>query len=376
MDIRKCIKSSSQGGLSRKEINEYAEKIGINFNNFRKKDDLCDEIIRIEKIKELEVIKEIKNNELIIKTLNKLSSFYKKSGDKFRSIAFSKAENLISKLNFNIEFIEQIKNIPNIGEGILKRIDEILKTGKLKELEQFGEDFDFTTILGFGPTHQRNLIDIGVKNIEDLKDAISKKKFIPTILQNAGIKYLEDFKIKIPRSEIFDIGGLIIKEAKKINPFIIIEIVGSYRRKKENSRDIDILISHKENVNILEELINNLMNIELIKEKLSLGKIKFMGIYFSNYMNKDLKPIARKIDIRFIPYESYHSALLHSTGPVDFNIKIRNIAITKNLSLSEFGLLDKKSNIKYFIESEKNIFDILELTYLSPKDRENVIILK
>ena len=76
----------------------------------------------------------------------------------------------------------------------------------------------------------------------------------------------------------------------------------------------------------------------------------------------------RRIDIRYIPYHSYHYALLYFTGSSDLNKKMRELAKSKELKLSEYGLFDK-NNKKFKVKSERDIFKKLGLEYLPPRLR-------
>jgi hypothetical protein len=89
---------------------------------------------------------------------------------------------------------------------------------------------------------------------------------------------------------------------------------------------------------------------------------KYMG--FSKYLDNP----PRRMDIRFIPYESWWSALLYFTGSAELNKKMRQIAKTKNLKLSEYGLF-KENGKALKITSERDVFDILEIEYLHPRLR-------
>ena len=76
----------------------------------------------------------------------------------------------------------------------------------------------------------------------------------------------------------------------------------------------------------------------------------------------------RRIDIRFVPYESYFSALLYFTGSAELNKKMRQIAKIKKLKLSEYGLF-KENGDKIIINDERDVFNILEIEYLVPRLR-------
>jgi DNA polymerase/3'-5' exonuclease PolX len=90
-------------------------------------------------------------------------------------------------------------------------------------------------------------------------------------------------------------------------------------------------------------------------------KTKFMG--FSRYLDN----YPRRIDIRFISYDSYPAALLYFTGSGDFNKKMRQIAKNKGYKLSEYGLF--KDDIMIKVETERDIFHKLDMEYLPPRLR-------
>ena len=94
---------------------------------------------------------------------------------------------------------------------------------------------------------------------------------------------------------------------------------------------------------------------------------KYMG--FLKYKNN----LVRRIDIRFVPYKYYYSALLYFTGSREFNRNIRKIAKSKGYKLSEYGLTRIIGKSQYEstipIKSEKDIFNILNIPYLEPEYR-------
>lgn len=282
-------------------------------------------------------------------------------------------------------------DIDGIGKGTVDRIKEILDTNKLEELKDFKITHrkldiknkiinELSQVINMGPIKAKELYDMGVKSIDDLKNKIDLGKIKVNDKIKLGLKYHGIIKTNIPRSEINDIFELLKKIINIMNiPYIdscqyIIEICGSYRREKLFSNDIDVLITKKgqlNNENHLKLFINKLK--ENIKENNNkplliddmtdkIIKTKYMG--FLKYMNFPV----RRIDIRFIPYESYYYALLYFTGSKELNKKMRQIAKNKGYTLSEYNLLDKDGN-KYKVKSEKDIFKKLDLEYIPPKLR-------
>ncbi len=154
------------------------------------------------------------------------------------------------------------------------------------------------------------------------------------------------------------------------------ELCGSYRREKPFSNDIDVLISKKDTTsnnkqNHLERFVNKLKNPmsrskdkPLLIDSMTDKKIKTKYMGFAKLLDNP----PRRIDIRFISYDSYPSALLYFTGSGDLNKKMRNIAKEKGYKLSEYGLFDKDGK-PFKVTSERDIFHKLGMEYLPPSLR-------
>ena len=151
---------------------------------------------------------------------------------------------------------------------------------------------------------------------------------------------------------------------------------GSYRRKKETLKDIDLIIiypkkyaSHKDY--ILESMILNDSKSAQIKSMLPNPKMQ--GTMHSQYkvVLYNHPKIDFRLDLFLIPEESLPFALFHYTGSKQFNIRTRAYVKKIGLLLNQYGLYDigsgKKINTK--IKTERDLFRYLDITYKSPKQR-------
>jgi DNA polymerase beta len=306
-------------------------------------------------------------NKKILELLKLLSIQKKNEGERFKHLAILKAIGILKKYPKeikNLNDIDDIKGLPGIGDGMIKRLTEIIKTGKLKELENTPELFlikELTTVSGIGEKNAIKLIsEYKIKNLQDLKTKVKNGKVELTIAQNIGLKYYNDLNQRIPRKEIIKAKGIISKEIKKIDPNIEMEIVGSYRRKKKDSGDIDVLFSH--NTNYLTQIIESLNKTGYLLDQISKGSKKYSGIF-------KIDEFGRRIDILFVKPENYPAALLYFTGSGEHNQKMRSIAKSKGYKLNEYNLLDEEGN-KIKVKSEEDIFKKLEMEYLEPNKRE------
>ena len=80
-------------------------------------------------------------------------------------------------------------------------------------------------------------------------------------------------------------------------------------------------------------------------------------------------PFYRRIDIRFVKYNSYYSSLLYFTGNKNFNIKMRKKALSLNMSINEYGIIDNTNNSVLSVYSEKELFDKINMEFIEPINR-------
>jgi DNA polymerase/3'-5' exonuclease PolX len=288
----------------------------------------------------------------------------------------------------NLDNIDDLKDISGIGKGSLERIKEILSTGSLKELGNFVDVKkakrdaieNLEEIIGVGRAKALEFVEQGITSVEILLEKIKNNEIEVNEKILLGLKYYGKYKMNIPRSEMDQYNILLKHLVKKINKSLgqgekdeyVLELCGSYRRQKAFSNDIDVLISKKDTTstsktqNHLERFVNKLKNPmkhndnkPLIIDSMTDRKIitKFMGFV------KLLDNPPRRIDIRFINYDSYPAALMYFTGSSLLNIKMRNIAKSKGYKLSEYGLFDKNNNM-IKVSSERDIFHKLDMEFI------------
>lgn len=299
----------------------------------------------------------------------------------FRLESIKKVLRIIENYKSEITSTGELKHIKGIGKGSIDRIDEILKTGRLSEIkiENFQADYldsiqNLSEVFGIGNKKAHELVmKYNIKNIDDLKNLVKHNKVdLPENIIK-GLKYVDKTKTAIPREEIDHVYVYLIEKALMFDIDLNVIICGSYRRLKPKSNDIDVLVYHNNiktkddatNSNVMTNFIKELLRDHFIIDNYTSYDVptKFMGLC------RHKNGLLRRIDIRLIPMESIHAAILYFTGSGDFNKKMRRVAMDLGYTLNEYGLLDK--NGKYMkTSSEKDIFDILGMEYLVPNMRE------
>lgn len=316
-------------------------------------------------------------NKEIIKNFEELIyQLYLENDDNniYRIKALENSLKLIKKYNKDLkikENLEEFNNIKGIGEGTIRRIKEINKTNKLKEIYLTKNNVKYFNelqkIYGIGNKIASKLIKNNIYTIDDLKKSIKNKTFKSNHIIDLGIKYYKHFKENIPRNEMnkhnLFFNKIINTIKENYDKDINYLMCGSYRREKDYSNDIDIVISYK-NKNIPDKIIETLKKTNYILDEINFNhKNKFMG--FVKSLNN--KNIVRRLDIQFVHPSSFYTAILYFTGSKDFNIKLRNYCIKKNFKLNEYGLY--KNNKKLKINNEEDIFNHLNIPFIPPNKR-------
>lgn len=309
-------------------------------------------------------------NDIIIDNLNIIYEYELFQNNTFKANAYKKVITNIRNYEEDIKTIEDIKNIDNVGKSILEKITELMNTGKLELVETILLDDKFIlskkllNIYGIGPSKIKELIS-KITTFDELYLETNKK--LLNDKQQIGLKYYDDLQLRIPYIESKKHYTFFKTIINNINKEIIFDMVGSFRRKSKTIGDIDIIIKYNPGF-VLKDFIKKLFENGYLLETLANGKNKFMGICKLN----PLLP-ARRLDILVTNEDNYYFALLYFTGSYKFNIYMRNVAIKKGLSLSEYGFKDIKTSklldTTDIIKSEKDIFDYLEIPYVAPEKR-------
>lgn len=317
----------------------------------------------------------------------------------FKISNFVKVKKIIKSHPTEITSGDELKDIKGIGKGAIDRINEILSTGTLSELplnsNHENEDREkLLQITGIGNSKCNALL---AKNItlpklqEELEKNGGNITEIPadsileelTHHQLIGLKYLDDINLRIPRLEISKIENKIKKVILQIDPKLEMIICGSYRRQAPNSGDIDMLVLHSElktksdvdshPTNFLPKIVSKLEQKKILVAHLTNeGNTKYMGLCRLTSRSK-----ARRIDIRFIPYESKAAAILYFTGSGNFNKEMRSEALKKKYTINEYGIYHLKKQGRKMekgaivpTQEEKDIFDVIGKEYVEPQHRK------
>lgn len=314
-------------------------------------------------------------NEKIAKILFEIGEYLELDNIPFKPRAYQMAALSIDNLEediqgiYNEKGIKGVLEIQGVGKGIALKIEEYLKTGKIKYLEELKrrKTIDVKNLLkveGLGPKRINFLNkELGITNILELKQAIKENKlkelkgFGEKSQQNIleSIAFVETSGLRYMLSEVQKDVSMILEKFKRLKEVEKIEVAGSYRRKKETIGDVDILIASSKPKKIMDEFTS----FEGVSRVWGKGKTKT-----SLRMEKGFN-----IDLRVVPLGSFGSALQYFTGSKEHNVALRRLAISKGYKLNEYGLF--KEGVLKAGKDEVGIYKKLGLQFIPPELREN-----
>lgn len=291
----------------------------------------------------------------------------------FKPRAYRNAARSIEELSEDIADIwkrGELEKIPGIGKHIAAKISEYLKTGKLKYYNKLKKEFpvdleSLSKVEGLGPKKTIKLYKkLKIKNLDDLKKAVEKGK----VKGLAGFGKKSEEKIKEGIGTAKESGKRMLisqatpianelseklgsmKEVKKL------EIVGSFRRRKETIGDLDILVVSKNPSKVMNFFSKIDKPIKVLAKGTSKSSVKLSS--------------GLQVDLRVFDESSYGAAMMYFTGSKDHNIALRKLAISKKMKLSEYGLF--KGEKKVAGRTEEEVYKKFGMKWIPPELRENM----
>ncbi|KAG8340440.1 mitochondrial DNA polymerase beta [Trypanosoma vivax] len=297
------------------------------------------------------------NRENIIRIFMEMAELNNALGEKYKVHSYNRAvRSLKTHLDLPLRTVEDLERFPGFGAKLVKKAEEIITTGKLEELEKKTKPKlraiqELTQIHGFGPRAAASLFDReGIFTVEELIEKADRIQL--TDQQRVGVRYFHDINEKIPMHEsVLHENFLRECSLRRLGSDYEIQICGSYRRRHPFSGDIDAILARTRNAppldgpvtttGVLNVLVEYLLEQKYLEATMALGPLKYMGMgrlppRTTGGATKHYK--ARRVDIRLIETKSVPTALLTFTGSKNFNVIMRQAAISRGYLLNEYGL--------------------------------------
>lgn len=323
------------------------------------------------------------SNKEIVHTLRSIAAAYLLTGaNRFRIVAYQKAADAIEPLTQEVYDIwqnGQLETIEGVGPSIKQHLDEYFKDSKGSYFEkQLGKVpasvYELMRAPGIGPKKAYKIVNEFDFNdpktiFEDTKKAANDNRIAE--LEGFGDKSEKDILKAIKLYEDKDSEEermtlpVAIQLAEDVTQYLLknehvqkVEPMGSLRRRAPTIGDVDLLAvcddDHAES--IVSYFVKYPHTVTIEGEGTSKGAIMVSG--------------SRRVDLRVISPEQYGAMIQYFTGNKAHNIKLRELALKKNLSLNEFGIKNTKTDELEKFKTEEAFYKKLGLDWIPPEMRE------
>jgi DNA polymerase (family 10) len=313
-------------------------------------------------------------NQEIAKIFNEIAGLLEiKNDNPFRIRAYRRAALNVEGLTRNVEDLseDELLGVPGVGKELAAKIAEYIKTGNIAAHEELKKEIpqivlDLESVPGLGPKTAMLLHEkLHIKSIDELAKLAEEHKLAglrgikgkteENILK--GIGMLRRGQERSPLGKVLPIAQDLVDQLRLKAPLTRIDIAGSLRRWKDTIKDIDIL-AMSDNP---KEVMRVFVHLPHVKEVIMQGPTK------SSVVIKE----GLQVDLRVVEKESYGAALAYFTGSKEHNIRLREMAVKRGLTINEYGIFRVKDNTKLGGEKEEDTYKILDLQYVPPEMRED-----
>jgi DNA polymerase (family X) len=290
----------------------------------------------------------------------------------FRVLAYRRAADQIRSAGSPIAQLAldgRAKDLPGIGKTIESKIVQIVNTGEIEVLTKRKAEIpegvaEFLRLPALGPkTARRIWQELGITTVEELRKAAEAERL--RTLPGLGAK-TEERILKALGEKPQEKGTLLAVALPAVRA--VVEVLrehpasnevseaGSVRRRAETVKDLDIIATASDPA-ALTDYLTKLTWVAEIEAK---GKTKATVVSHDGL----------RFDLRVVPPEAYGNLLQHFTGSKRHNVALREDAVRRGLSVSEYGVKDVETGEVFTARTEEELYERLGYEWIPPELRE------
>lgn len=324
-------------------------------------------------------------NKGVARLLRQVAAAYEiKGGNTFRVAAYDRAATSIEHATSEVKDLwddGKLGSLPGIGESIADHLDELFRAGEVKHFNKLFKPlppamFEFLVLPGMGAKTAYKLVKtLKIAQAKGALDRLEKEAKsgkiaqIPAFGERSQEKILEairgfkkgakaEERMNLPMAD--RIAREILGFLEKCPACLAVDSLGSLRRRAATIGDIDLSVATKKPGQVIDFFIKFPKKEKIIEKGKEGASIRLA--------NK------RQIDLRVQKLEAYGAMLQHFTGSKQHNIHLRELALKKGFSLSEYGIKKLRGRGKGKIEefaTEKAFYKALGMVFIPPELRED-----
>lgn len=314
------------------------------------------------------------NNREMAGTFEAIANLMEIKGEAiYRILAYRRAAEALRGLGRDVSTIwkaGELEDIPGVGKAIAGKIDEMIRTDRLEFYEKLTSEIppsliELLKVDGIGPKKVTQFWkEGGITSLEELEAAAQdgKLRSLSGMGPKSEQKIIDGIQALKSRStersllsSAWDTAQKIISEMNKVQGVERIEPAGSLRRFRETIGDLDLLIAS----DFPSQVMDAFVRLPLVERVLGQGDTK-TSVELVDGM---------RVQLWVHPPERFGSAWQFATGSQAHNVRLREIALKKGLSLSEHGY-KREDGSELLCRSESDVYEALDLAWIPPELRE------
>jgi DNA polymerase (family 10) len=263
---------------------------------------------------------------------------------------------------------KELQKIEGIGKSTAEKIRELVETGKVQKLELLRQRHPASVVAllrlpGLGPkVLQRLRSELGIESLEDLRAALATHRL--AALKGFGAKSEEKLARALARmdeqgslertpiSVALPLAHRIVAQLRELPGVSAAVYCGSLRRFSETIGDVDIVVAATAAAPVMEALVA----MSFVDRVVVRGEAK----------TSVATRRGTQIDVRVVSALQLGAALLYFTGSKGHNIKLRQRALARGLTLNEYALSETETGRVVASETEVEIYRALGLPFIPP----------
>lgn len=299
--------------------------------------------------------------------------------DRYRIRAYQRAAEAIGAAHADLSTLDRadLTSVKGIGESTAKKIAQYLDEGRIDLLEELRAQVpagvrELTRVPGLGPkTAMQIYRELGVDSVEALQHAIDDQQLRD--LPGLGAKMEDKLRAaierlsaqsddRIPAADALPIAEELCARLADLPQAERVAYAGSLRRMRETIGDVDVLVASTDPGPVHEAF----RGLDLVAEVLAGGERKSSVITVRGL----------QADLRVVDPDAWGAALVYFTGSKAHNIRIRERAVRRDLTLNEYGLCERdpdsgEAGAMVASRDEADVYAALDLPWIPPTLRED-----
>jgi DNA polymerase (family X) len=314
------------------------------------------------------------NNREIADIFDRIADLLEIKGEViYKVLAYQRAAESLRELASDLnEYRQQgqLTDIPGVGKAIAEKIDELLSSGKLEFYDKLIQEVPETLVEllrvpDLGPKKVGLFWrELGLATLSDLESAAKSGKLrsLPGMGEKSeakiltGLESLAHRTLRTPLTLAWPAAQNLVAQLSDVPGVEVVTVAGSLRRMKATVGDVDLLAAAEDSRAVMEAFVQ----LPDVSRVLSRGETK-SSVEFGDGL---------RVQLWVHPPHRFGTALQYATGSKEHNVRLRELALKQDLSLSDQAFI-KKDGSEILCADEPKVYATLGLPWIPPELRED-----